>query len=297
MVTRGALKRKEGSLVVGKQAPASLVSSGEVVTLPIKSIEDIKMADAKEMIRRMGQMLRENMDRHLETMKAREEEESKKHKEIKEERQRGLREDREVLINQMERLRIEKAQDRGKELQSLPQYDGSNHDIDEWQEKIEAVTKWNRWNPSKLIEVIPVSLSGQAKRAFDSLTEDDKQSVGAFFLSMRRKLDPQAKLRNKELFMLAKRHKNESVSRFVDRLKMYVRRWGKDPTDVFATEIMKYKCFECLSFADQKVLRTAMDQNENLDKIVKIADSLASAETCTIGMVDYSQNEREVSGQ
>merc|ERR1711954_248298 len=61
--------------------------------------------------------------------------------------------------------------------------------------------------------------------------------------------------------------------------------------------MMKYKCFDCLSSTDQKVLRAAVDQNEDFDKIVKIADSLVSADTITIGMVGYSQDGSEDPGQ
>ena len=65
--------------------------------------------------------------------------------------------------------------------------------------------------------------------------------IKIFFQKMRIKLDPQAEKKNKELFMLARRGQNESIMRFVDRLRMYIRRWGGDPRGEFAIEMLKYK--------------------------------------------------------
>ena len=214
-----------------------------------------------------------------------------------EEQKRAQREDIEALTNELERLRIEKVLSRGKVTERLPKYDGTNLDIDEWQEKVEAILKLNGWNISQLLGVLPTSLSCQAKRAFDSLLEEEKSSKDVLFQIMKKKLDPQAKQRNKELFMHAKRGATESVVRFIDRLKMYIRRWGEDPTDDFATEMLKFKCYQCLNQVDQKVLRAAVDHNENLDKIVKKADSLISQETRQIGMVGFTRDDCAVSGQ
>ena len=262
----------------------------------VKTSEDPKMADAKEMIQLMRQMLSEGMDRHIESFRAKEEENSRKHRESIEEQKRAEREDRETITKKLEQLRIEKSKARGKETLRLPQYDGTNLDIDDWQENVEAIAKFNGWDLPKLLKILPISLSVHAKCAFDSLLEEEKRTKEMLFSSMRKKLDPQSKQRNKELFMHAKRGKNESVIRFMDRLRMYIRRWGEDPMDVFATEMLKYKCLECLTHTDQKVVRAAMEGSENLDKIVKMADSLLSSDTSMIGMVGYGKDDFEVSG-
>ena len=155
-------------------APASLASSGEEVALPVKISEDPKMADAKEMIQQMRQMLNEGMDRHIESFRAKEEENSRKHRESIEEQKRAEREDRETITKKLEQLRIEKSKARGKETLRLPQYDGTNLDIDDWQENVEAIAKFNGWDLPKLLEILPISLGVHAKWAFDSLLEVEK---------------------------------------------------------------------------------------------------------------------------
>ena len=46
------------------------------------------------------------------------------------------------------------------------------------------------WDLAKLIETLPTYLTGQAKRAFDSLTEDDKRTKETLFQTIRDKIDP-----------------------------------------------------------------------------------------------------------
>ena len=69
------------------------------------------------------------------------------------------------------------------------------------------------------MENLPTTLTGQAKRSFDSLTDDDKLTKEVFFQSMRTKLDPQAEGRNKVLFMLAKKEPTESIMQYIDKIE------------------------------------------------------------------------------
>merc|ERR1712240_746785 len=92
-----------------------------------------------------------------------------------------------------------------------------------------------------LLEALPTCLNGQAKRSFDYLNNQDRQTKDMFFQAMRNKLDPQAEKRNKELFIEAKQRKAETVNAFVDRCRMYIRRSGGDTMEQFAIEMLKQK--------------------------------------------------------
>ena len=262
----------------------------------IDIIEDSEMADAMEAVRQLGQAMLENMNRQMDYMREREEASAERareredanaerYRDLVEGQQRFHREDTETLASQFERLRLEKEQARGRQTQRLPNYDGINLEVDEWQEKVEAVAKCNDWDLSKLLEALPTSLAGQAKRSFDSLTDGDKGTMETFFQSMREKLDPQAERKNKELFMLARRAPSESIMSYIDRCRMYIRRWGGDPKEGFAIEMLKYKVLDCLTPTDRKILNATIDSNEELDKIILKADAMTTTPKAVIGAV------------
>ena len=301
-----SVKRKakaQGEIMKGtiKKARAILESSGEVgreLELPREIFEGSMMADAMEAIKEMGQAMVENMNRQLEIARDREDANAERYRQLVEGQQRFHREDTEVLATQFERMRIEKEQARGRQTQRLPQFDGVNLDIDEWQEKTEAVAKCNDWDVTKLMENLPTTLTGQAKRSFDSLTDDDKRTKEEFFQSMRTKLDPQAEKKNKELFMLARRGPTESIMQYIDRLRMYIRRWGGDPKEAFAIEMLKYKTYDSLNPTDRKILNATVDHSEDLDKIILKADTMVTATPPgMIGAVWDNQHEVGQGGQ
>ena len=240
-VKRKAVERAEiVKRAVGK-ARATFESSGEEeLTLPTSIVENSKMADTKEIVKELGEFVTANLSDQLTLLREREERHAEQYRELVDEQRKSHREDAETLATQFEKMRMEKEQARGRQNQKLPQYDGSNLDIDEWIEKIEAVAESNGWNHNTLIETLPASLSGQAKRSFDSLSGEERRTKEAFFQSIRMKLDPQAEKKNKELFMLARRGPNESVMRYMDRLRMYIQRWGGDPRERLKCSSIKY---------------------------------------------------------
>ena len=61
---------------------------------------------------------------------------------------------------------------------------------------------------------------------------------------MRDAIDPQAEVKNIDLFNKARRGNNESIHTFVDRLRMYLRRAGQNIRETWAKESMKVKVFE-----------------------------------------------------
>ena len=106
-----------------------------------------------------------------------------------------------MLSSELEKMRVEREIARATTILKLPNYDGANLEVDEWQDRCEAVFICNKWNVNNLLAAIPASLSGSAKRAFDSLLDKDKETKDVFFTCMRQKIDPQSVGKNKELFI------------------------------------------------------------------------------------------------
>ena len=48
---------------------------------------------------------------------------------------------------------------------------------------------------------------------------------------------------------------------------MYIRRWGGDPKEAFAIEMLKYKTYDSLNPTDRKILNATVDHSEDLDKM------------------------------
>ena len=228
---------------------------------------------------------REREEENLVRQREREEANIEKFKELIEGQQKFHREDAEQLTQHFERLRIDKENARGQQKQTLPKYDGISIEVDEWVERVEAVMTGNFWDISKLLEAMPGSLVGQAKRAFDTLTDDEKITKDSLLKNMRAKIDPQAETRNKDLFSSARRGKNESNHTFIDRLKMYIRRSGEDPKDSWAQESMKGKVYESLAPTARMIVNGAVNRKDPLEKIVAKADDILTDQVSVIGSV------------
>ena len=294
-VLKGALKRSR----------AILESSGEEevdLDLPTEILENSKMAETLEAIREMSRVVADGMNkqmeglnRQMELMRVREEANDERYRALVEGQQKYHREDTETLAAQFEKIRAEKEQARGRQTQRLPNFDGVMMEYDEWVEKAEAVAKCNDWDLTKLLENLPTTFTGQAKRSFDSLTAEDKSTKETLFNAMRLKLDPQAEKKNRELFMLAKKGPNESSMQFVDRLRQYIRRWGGDPTQDFAIEMLKYKTYDSLNSTDRKILNATVDHSEDLDKIIQKADAMTM--TVQPGMIGAVTDTKQNSGE
>ena len=235
------------------------------------------------------------LERERERRRDREREEAalEKYKEIIEGQARHHQKDTELLAGEFEKLRLEKEQSRNRLTQKLPTYDGTNLDFDDWEEKVEAVIKCNDWTLSKLLEALPASLTGQSKRSFDMLTEDDKRTKDALFHGLRVRIDPTSEKKNKERFILARKGIGESVITFIDRCRMYIRRSGGDPKEHFAIEMLKTKVLESLSPTDKKILHATMGSNDELDKIIATADAMVGAQVDMIGAVTQPQLVKE----
>merc|ERR1712212_204725 len=237
------------------------------------------MADS---IREMGKLFADTMSR---LVQEREDASLDRFQQMLQEQGNSGRNATEKLVEQLDQMRISKEKERGRVIHTLVKYDGVNLDIDEWQERTEVVIAGNEWDIIRFLEMLPISLSGQAKRAFKSLEDDDKLTIDSFFKAMRKKIDPFAESRNKDLFTVARRENNETVTGYIDRLRMYVKRSGGDPNGHWAMEMMKSKAFDCLSTTDCKILRASVGRNEELDKITEKADAMLSANVSVLGAV------------
>ena len=240
------------------------------------------------------QMQREREDTEKERSHRREEKNMELIREIIAEQNKVHREDTEILTTQFEKMRIEKEQSRGRQQQRLPPYDGQSMDFNDWQDKTESVLVCNKWDFSTFLELLPTSVSGLAKRAFDSLTEEDKSAKDVFYQKMRVKIDPQSERKNKEMFILARKGPTESIMSFIDRCRQYIRRSGADPNEYFAQEMLRNKVYESLSPTDRKILSATISHDEDLDIIVIKADSMASTQHGLVGAVREVENSKSV---
>ena len=184
-----------------------------------------------------------------------------------------------ILAEKFEGMTQEMAKARGRQLIPLSLYDGINMAFEDWVEGIKAILRCNDWNHTQLMEALPTSLTGQAKRSFDALKVEEKSTSEVLFKSLREKIAPESKKINKELFVKAKRETGESMVSFMDRCKMYIRRSEGDPNELFVKEFLKTKVLENLSPINRKILTAIMNTTDDLDSLVKSADSMTNSQT------------------
>ena len=282
--------RTEPSSIAEEVGPAIESEGEERLTHDNSGLEDsIAMANNVEVMKEMTTMMTSLLSRQLENQRQQNKESEEatmgRFKQILEGQAKFNKENTEIIASEFENIRKEREISRASTIQKLPIYDGANLEIDEWQDRCEAILLCNKWDVKNMLSSMPISLSGMAKRAFDSLLEDDKETKDIFFSSMRQKIDPQSKKKNKELFIMAKKASAESVTSFVDRCRMYVRRAGNDPNEPFTVDMLKLKVYDSLSTTDRKILKAAMGLNENLDSLVEKADSMLGSQVDRIGAV------------
>ena len=57
-------------------------------------------------------------------------------------------------------------------MQRLPDFDGKNRNVDEWENDVDAGLICNDWNLNQSSQCLSIILNGMAKEAFDNLEED-----------------------------------------------------------------------------------------------------------------------------
>ena len=282
-------KGARGEIQSSKEGGAELELSAQfsedwIKKTNMEALKEISRIMVEQMNAQL-QMQREREDTEKERSHRREEKNMELIREIIAEQNKVHREDTETLTTQFEKMRMEKEQSRGRKPLKLPPYDGQSMDFNDWQDKTESVLVCNKWDFSTFLELLPTSVSGLAKRAFDSLTEEDKSAKDVFYQKMRVKIDPQSERKNKEMFILARKGPTESIMSFIDRCRQYIRRSGADPNEYFAQEMLRNKVYESLSATDRKILSATISHDEDLDIIVIKADAMASTQPELVGAV------------
>ena len=97
------------------------------------------MANAKEMVKEIQKLVAENINDQMDRLREQGERHAEQYKEMLEAQKKSHQEDTEALADQFERMRMEREKARGRQIHKLPQYDGVNLAVEEWEYKIEAV--------------------------------------------------------------------------------------------------------------------------------------------------------------
>ena len=232
------------------------------------------MSDIVEAIREVGKLFIEREEANLQ-----------RHASLIEFQQRAHREVTMMIVDKLDKSHRETEKARARILQKFPDYDGTNINFNEWEDKVVAIMQCNDWSLSELLECLPISLNGMAKQAVNNLREEDKISTESFFRALRLKLDPESETRNRKHFMDAKKLIGESMTTFIDRCRMFIRRSSGDPEERFIVELLKGKVMDNIQLTDKKILQAALKPTDDLDNIVFKADSMMVSRPERIGLV------------
>ena len=301
---RKAVQRQTSFRDTVKRVKETIELEGEEDFNPPEEIlnNSIVMAEANaEALREVGRVMADTLNQQLATQRQmlqdREEATIQRFERIIEGQNRNNLQGVEMLTGEFEKMRLERETARGITHQKLPNYDGVNMGIDDWIDRIEAVMVCNKWDLKNLLDAMPTCLTATAKRAYDSLVNEDKNTKESFFTAMRLKIDPTSAKKNKELFVLAKRLTAESVTSFIDRCRMYIRRSGGNPCEPFALDMLRLKVFESLSATDSKILNATIGQDDSLTSLITKADSMLTTQTNMIAVVNKEIKPHNITGE
>ena len=194
-----------------------------------------------------------------------------------ENQQRCHRDDMRILASQFEKMRQEMEKARCRPPLTLPTFNGINMEFADWKDEVEDILKCNDWSLSQFLEALPINLSGLAKQAFDTLKVEEICPKEALFGALELKIAPNSKTENKKRFVDARRNFSESITAFVNRCKMYVRRSGGDPEGPFVIELLKTKVMESLESNDRTILNATVGTSEDFDRMIITADALINS--------------------
>ena len=220
----------------------------------------------KEAIKDIGKMILEREEANMQRFAI-----------LIENQQRCHRDDMRTLEGQFEKMRKEMEKARGKPLLTLPLYNGINMEFADWKDEVEAILKCNDWSLSQFLDALPISFSGLARQTFDTLKVEEICSKEALFGALEMKIAPNSKTENKKRFVDARRNFSESITAFVNRCKMYVRRSGGDPEGPFVIELLKTKVMESLESNDRTILNATVGTSQNFDKMIITADAIINS--------------------
>ena len=107
----------------------------------------------------------------------------------------------------------------------LPKYNGERGKFHNWRDKLLSCIKCNDWkDEGRILEIIPLALTGEAKNVFQSLSKKQKSSLDLVLASLKEVLEPNYKSYYRNLFFQSKRDPGETMRAFVSRCELYVKR-------------------------------------------------------------------------
>ena len=87
-------------------------------------------------------------------------------------------------------------------------------------------------------------------------------------------IDPWAGENNRALIRFAKRNSNETMSTYINRLREYIKRDGRDPNHSDIQNILCQRIHENLPSSDERLLRAAVDDSNKLNLVISKANLL-----------------------
>ena len=76
----------------------------------------------------------------------------------------------------------------------LPKYNGERGKFHNWRDKLLSCIKCNDWkDEGRILEIIPLALTGEAKNVFQSLSKKQKSSLDLVLASLKEVLEPNYK--------------------------------------------------------------------------------------------------------
>ena len=196
-----------------------------------------------------------------------------------EQQQKSHQQDTLVLANQLAQITEQIRKTRLRPTQRLPEFDGTNLNINDWEEKVKEIVNANEWDIGLILVYLPLSLKGQAKQSFQNLRKEDLISKESLIQALKSRLDPNIKTRNKESLVNAKKLPGESMASFIDRCKTLVKRSGGDTEENLVIQLLKDKVVENIQPMDRRLLHVKVLPSDELDKFVDIGEVLCGSET------------------
>ena len=264
---------------------------GEILkTMEEKSRKDSQEAESRR--RREN----EEKERELEMRRQVDREAHREGLQVLAERLQVLAERLRVLAERFEALQL--AQIKSQESQRtsievpIPKFNGGKpSEFDEWKDAVRNCIKCNGWTDEKrIIEMLPVSLSGQAYRAYSLLTLAQKGSLEAIFAALKSQLDPKSKSYNRKLVLEVKSSPNEALHSFVScgtQCRVRSDECAVVDEGTWANKVLPRKIYTNLNITDTKIKRSSAGEVEytqilcgKADELLNLSEELVSSATC-----------------
>ena len=181
------LKSRSVSQKCENKKQSIIESSGEGSqdsTILKRSKDSMIMAEQIEVVKEVGRIVADTLTSQHEITQEREDATVERFTQLVERQVNCHKRDINILGEQFTKMNIMKEKELERQIQKLTIYDGISCDFDEWREKTDCIITGNQWDMVRFLEMLPTSLSGPAKRAYDSLKDGDKLTKDSLFEAM-----------------------------------------------------------------------------------------------------------------